>query len=218
MTPEQHDERESLITATFVAVAVFAGLCAVCSGDESELLARAKAAIAIQASLHNEASDTGGTDAPETAVAPKASRPVVYAIYSPSFCPPCNDQKRDVKDWTDAPFDVKPLAGQSPIPIEGYPTTLWRVNGVWWSFSGWHGRKHLESEWKRSQDATVPKASRTSGGAVTSGNKSTVRSGGLHWTYPGSIEHHLRTTHGQNVTGLTREQMLDLHDRLHEGR
>lgn len=39
-----------------------------------------------------------------------------------------------------------------------------------------------------------------------------------HWTYPGALDEHLRGAHGQNVSGMTRGQMLDLHDALHEGR
>jgi hypothetical protein len=39
-----------------------------------------------------------------------------------------------------------------------------------------------------------------------------------HWSYPGDIATHLATTHGRTVAGLTREQMLNLHDALHEGR
>jgi len=38
-----------------------------------------------------------------------------------------------------------------------------------------------------------------------------------HWTYPGDITTHLRTAHGQNVSGLSHEQQLTLHDSLHNG-
>ena len=37
-----------------------------------------------------------------------------------------------------------------------------------------------------------------------------------HWTYPGSIDSHLKTVHGVDASGLTREQKLTLHDSLHE--
>ncbi len=37
-----------------------------------------------------------------------------------------------------------------------------------------------------------------------------------HWTYPGKIEDHLKNDHKQDVSGLSREEMLDLHDSLHE--
>lgn len=39
-----------------------------------------------------------------------------------------------------------------------------------------------------------------------------------HWTYPGTIDGHLRSTHGVSAAGMSREQMLNLHDALHEGR
>lgn len=38
-----------------------------------------------------------------------------------------------------------------------------------------------------------------------------------HWTFPGKIEDHLKNDHKQDVSGLSREEMLDLHDSLHEG-
>lgn len=46
-----------------------------------------------------------------------------------------------------------------------------------------------------------------------------VQSAG-HWTFgpESTIEQHLSRTHGQSTAGLTREQMLSLHDSLHEGR
>jgi hypothetical protein len=39
-----------------------------------------------------------------------------------------------------------------------------------------------------------------------------------HWTYPGTISGHLQSGHGVNPAGMSREQMLNLHDALHEGR
>ncbi len=52
-------------------------------------------------------------------------------------------------------------------------------------------------------------------------------SSGPHWTYPGShndptgvhIKNHLANEiHGINTSGMSKEQMLSLHDSLHEGR
>jgi hypothetical protein len=38
-----------------------------------------------------------------------------------------------------------------------------------------------------------------------------------HWTYPGEISNHLAGDYGVSTAGMTREQMLNLHDSLHEG-
>lgn len=38
-----------------------------------------------------------------------------------------------------------------------------------------------------------------------------------HWSYPGTIDSHLESTHGVATAGMTRQQKLDLHDSLHEG-
>ena len=36
-----------------------------------------------------------------------------------------------------------------------------------------------------------------------------------HWSYPGSINNHLTQDHGVDVSGMSVEQMLNLHDSLH---
>ena len=38
-----------------------------------------------------------------------------------------------------------------------------------------------------------------------------------HWTYPGTISNHLEGAHGVPTSGMSRQQMLNLHDSLHEG-
>lgn len=38
-----------------------------------------------------------------------------------------------------------------------------------------------------------------------------------HWSFPGTIESHLESTHGVATAGMTRQQKLNLHDSLHEG-
>ena len=49
-------------------------------------------------------------------------------------------------------------------------------------------------------------------------DRSVHQSYGGHWSYPGDIATHMAREHGQSVAGLSREQMLNLHDALHEGR
>jgi hypothetical protein len=39
-----------------------------------------------------------------------------------------------------------------------------------------------------------------------------------HWSYPGTIDGHLQSTHGISTAGMSREQMLITHDAIHEGR
>jgi len=43
-----------------------------------------------------------------------------------------------------------------------------------------------------------------------------AQSTGSHWTFPGMIDNHLRSTHGVDVSGMSREQMLSTHDAIHE--
>lgn len=39
-----------------------------------------------------------------------------------------------------------------------------------------------------------------------------------HWTYPGTISNHLESDHGVATSGMSRQEQLNLHDALHEGR
>ena len=41
---------------------------------------------------------------------------------------------------------------------------------------------------------------------------------GPHWSHPRTIADHLRLDHGVDPSGMSREEMLSLHDALHEGR
>jgi hypothetical protein len=45
-----------------------------------------------------------------------------------------------------------------------------------------------------------------------------VVSSSSHWSYPGDITTHLQSAHGQNVSGMSIEQQLNLHDALHESK
>ena len=65
-------------------------------------------------------------------------------------------------------------------------------------------------------DAQLFRRSRWSG-LVSTGNRDTMSQNG-HWGFPGRIVDHLSGFHGQDISGLTREQLLDLHDAIHEGR
>lgn len=38
-----------------------------------------------------------------------------------------------------------------------------------------------------------------------------------HWSYPGTIDSHLRSTHGVSPAGMSMQQKLSLHDSLHTG-
>ncbi len=38
-----------------------------------------------------------------------------------------------------------------------------------------------------------------------------------HWTYPGTIDNHLEYDHGVSTAGMSRQEKLNYHDRLHEG-
>lgn len=39
-----------------------------------------------------------------------------------------------------------------------------------------------------------------------------------HWSFPGTIDRHLQADHGINTRGMSYEQMLNLHDSIHESR
>lgn len=210
-------ERAGIAAAAVLGVAMWVLLYFVVSpakADDSAYL-RARAAIAINASV----AKTGGTDAApspvKTAKPPAKSKPEIWTFYAPFHCDPCDAEKADLKEWKDAPFAFRNGdINNAPVMIESYPTTAWQVDGKWWSYSGWHGTEHLEREWKRSQS----KASHTSAGS--GGHAGTLTQAGSlatrRYTWPGDLRHHLRTTHGITES-LTHEQAVMVHDAIHSG-
>lgn len=62
-----------------------------------------------------------------------------------------------------------------------------------------------------------PTAQSSYGYPVASAVIQPLRSAAGHWSYPGSIDSHLESTHGVATAGMSRQQKLDLHDSLHEG-
>lgn len=71
--------------------------------------------------------------------------------------------------------------------------------------------------WNKYQQAQV---SSSCPGGICPTNASSVLSAPQqrgHWSYPGTIESHLESTHGVATAGMTRQQKLNLHDSLHEG-
>jgi len=54
-------------------------------------------------------------------------------------------------------------------------------------------------------------------GAVLAAPVKAIDNRAGHWSYPGTIDSHLESTHGVATAGMTRQQKLDLHDSLHEG-
>lgn len=74
-----------------------------------------------------------------------------------------------------------------------------------------HAQLFPNAPWNRAASSDCP-----NGQCPNSPLRSTASAG--HWTYPGTITNHLEGAHGVPTNGMTREQKLELHDALHEGR
>jgi hypothetical protein len=219
MSPEDREDRGQVITAMFVVVTIFAVLCALAGtshGDDAAYWrARVNAAIAINASVVRVEQPTQTLpEAAKPPAKPKAeAKPEVWTFYAPFHCPPCESEKAEIKAWKDSPFAFRNGdINNAPITIESYPTTAWRVNGQWWSYSGWHGVKHLEGEWERSRKTTHDGGMKPNGSHVSTD----ISRGTTRYTWPGDLRHHLRTTHGITES-LTHEQAVLVHDAIHSG-
>lgn len=91
---------------------------------------------------------------------------------------------------------VEPKLGDVQV-IEGVQKTLYQIDTYQ------DGRRFLR--WRPVRTSV----------SVSSGS---VRvSSGPHWTYPGDIQSHLAVGHGQQVSGMSQDEMESLHDSLHEG-
>lgn len=134
-TPEEYDQREARITATFVVLAAFAVFCAIVSQVRGE---------GFSVSVESASLFTVTVDQPKSEALPE-----MLFFYADFKCDPCDRQKADVKNWKNAPFKMRTPA-KCPIPITSYPMSVWKVGNTWWHIEGWDSREHLVREWKKS--------------------------------------------------------------------
>lgn len=231
MTPE-HDERQQVITAAFVVITIFAVLCALASsaGADDSAYLRARAAIAINASL----STKGGTDpapSPVEAAKPKTEAKPVVNLYSATWCAPCQRAKAELKAAAnDLPFTVRIVDvsnGGQPAYVESLPWVSWpKAEGEVWQRS-YPGVKELVSQWKQSQSKT--------GSAITSGSTTPTKLTATNRTlalrqfaasYRGqttgvkgsTLSHLMEPKHGftaHELQGLTEWELERLHSACH---
>ena len=143
MTNEHDDERQALITALYVVIAMFAVMSLVVSSvDGADYTVRVE-------------SPSRYTVTVETPKESHDERETVLMFFAPFKCDACDQQQADTKDWKDAPFKLKRGDNnKSPVKLDAFPVTAWQVKGRWWSYEGWYGREHLEKEWRRSREKT----------------------------------------------------------------
>lgn len=142
---------------------------------------------------------------PPPPVTAAAMKPVVFVAYAPFKCPPCDIQKRDLKDFKSDEFVIN-VPDKFPIEVPYYPYTAWQDgNGKWWHLEQWSGTKDLISRWKG-----------TRGEKQKPAFKATTNNYNPRWTWPGNLIDHLRTTHGV-TDAMTQDQAEAVHDALHEG-
>lgn len=184
MTPEHQNERESLATAFIVVVLAFVFMSLFISS-----VGAAEYTVTVERSAYSVRAESE-----------QSEKPLLF-VYTTSNCQPCETANRELKAAKDLPF--KPIFDRKPnIEIEAYPTFHWTTKTGGWTLEGWYGVKHLESEWRKSNNA----------------QDTQNRRDGQHWTYPGEIRHHLRSVHGlPEATYLTKEQAEKAHDFLHNG-
>ena len=192
MTNEHDDERQALITALYVVIAMFAVMSLVVSSvDGAEYTVRVE-------------SPSRYTVTVETPKESHDERETVLMFFAPFKCDACDQQQADTANWKDAPFKLKRGDNiKAPVKLDAYPVTAWKVKGRWWSYDGWYGREHLEKEWRRSHDAKAVSLS--------------VRS---NWSYPGEIKRHLIQSHGitpSEAAMMTTAQAELIHSAIHEG-
>jgi hypothetical protein len=100
------------------------------------------------------------------------------------------------------------------------------VKGRWWSYEGWHGREHLEKEWKRSRDEEqrTSQASRTTSISITSRRVTRLKQFATSYTgrstgvMGSTYQHLLEPKHGfeaAELAGLSEHELERLHSACH---
>ena len=141
---------------------------------------------------------------------PKDERPMV-TVYTVENCPPCKRLKDDkdklpVNPSFQAPTeDVKKWVDEKPND-RGYPVIHYKRGDKWFYHSGYLGVDDFKKWWDADKATGVKPVFPYSSNGYTP-----------HWTWPGNLAQHLRSTHGINTDGMSQDQMEQAHDRSHDG-
>lgn len=141
---------------------------------------------------------------------PVDERPVV-TVYTIDGCVPCQRMKNEAKDLpVKASFqkptkEVKEWVDEKPNE-RGYPVIHYKRGQQWYYHSGYRGVDDFKKWWGEEKATGVKPILPYSSNAYTP-----------HWTWPGNLAQHLRSTHGINPDGMTQDQMEQAHDRSHDG-
>lgn len=103
---------------------------------------------------------------PETPKPPIDPRPIVWFYISPpgEKCPPCDALEAAAKTWKNAPFQLLNAQDNPDLEVwpwitDEFPVTRWKAaNGQWLAITGWHGKAHLETEWRKTMAPPKPPA------------------------------------------------------------
>lgn len=205
------DKLERRICWAIIAAVATLVLIAESKGEDAEFW-RFKAAAAI--AIHGTVGDSWlppvppRPGVPQPVPTPKVEAKPIVKMFSATWCGPCQSAKASLKQ-SSLPFDIEYVDvsnGGQPSWCSSLPGFGWQANGQTRYVLGFPGVSKLVGQWKATQTATA------------AAPRQTHSTGGPHWTHPRTIEAHLRLDHGVNPGGMSREQMLDLHDALHEGR
>lgn len=145
----------------------------------------------------------------ETRTVVKSGRSVMY-LHTASWCAPCQAAKKALtKEILEKlPFTIEVRDSteyEYPHPI---PAFHWDTPNGPMKLEGWYGVDHLVSEWTKTQTKR----------SKTVQIQRSVNHYNPQWTWPGNLGSHLQGTHRVNVSGMTHDQMEQLHDQLHNGR
>lgn len=172
--------------------------------------ARVQTALAIQEAESNPWLPPVPPKAPELPPQPKTGvkvdlRPIIYRLTA-TWCAPCRalgaSLTKDVRDKlpfqiVDWDVDQKGYMGAPTIPA------------FWWKSPqgnrrvSWSSIEHLVKTW----EATQKPVAKATAGSYSPG-----------WSWPGSLRHHLLTTHGiPEAANLSQDNLERLHDALHNG-
>lgn len=148
----------------------------------------------------------------------KVAREDTIYLYSAQWCNVCHVAEAVIKKHKDLPFFIKVIdidVSGKPKGFDSLHSDLRTIPHFEWDtdkgrvYSKWVSVEDLITKWNLSRLPAFPEKK----GMQFSADNYNPR-----WTWPGNLAQHLKTRHGQDVDGLSQDQLESLHDRLHEGR
>lgn len=197
----------------------------VISGSRQSIVISGQAANAVN-TAHDAKEAAAAVPSIDDAPAPTkmVTQTQLYVTYAPFHCPPCDQLRRDAAAGKFGAIRI--VEAPAWDGIKGYPSVRWQDgDGNWLSVAKYDDSVRLFLISQVTRVPTITKPANSSNTIVEQSQTSReISAVSMQWNIDGDwsptvsqTSSHLQKTHGVSTDGMTHQQMLDLHDSIHNG-